>query len=292
MDDLNFFFINALNGVVYGAFLLLTSLGLSLVFGLGRVVNFAHGALYALGGYALLVMMQHLGASYWLALSVAPLPVMLIAVAIERGTIYPIRDRPEIYTLLLTFGVSFVLIGGVEYLYGTSTTLVAAPHPYTGTVWILGNKFPLYRLVAAGISLLLSAGVFAVIQYTPVGLRIRAITDDPGMAEALGIDTRSLLTVVFGAAAGLAAFAGGLGAPIFAVHPDMGSGILLDSFLAVILGGLGNLPGTAIGALFVALAKSIGGGYVAEWSTAVLFALVALALIFRPTGLFGRGRIA
>jgi branched-chain amino acid transport system permease protein len=112
------------------------------------------------------------------------------------------------------------------------------------------------------------------------------------MAQAIGINTQWLLTLVFGAAAGLAALAGGLGAPIFAVHPDMGSGILLDAFLAVILGGLGNLPGTAIGAMFVALTKSIGGGYIAEWSIAVLFALVAVALIFRPTGLFGHGRVA
>jgi branched-chain amino acid transport system permease protein len=289
---LNFFFVNALNGIVYGAFLLLTSLGLSLVFGLGRVVNFAHGALYALGGYAAITAMQRFGAGYWLSLVMAPVPVMFIAVVIERATIYPIRDRPEIYTLLVTFGMSFMLIGTIEYFWGTGTTLVQPPPALAGTVQLFGNQFPLYRLLAAGVSLLMSAGVFAIIQHTPIGLRIRAITDDPGMAEALGINTQWLLTLVFGAAAGLAAVAGGLGAPIFAVHPDMGSGILLDSFLAVILGGLGNLPGTAIGALFVALSKSIGGGYMAEWSTAVLFALVAIALIFRPAGLFGQGRVA
>jgi branched-subunit amino acid ABC-type transport system permease component len=289
---LNFFFMNALNGLVYGAFLMLTSLGLSLVFGLGRVVNFAHGALYALGGYAVVTLVQRLGAGYWWALVMAPLPVMFAAIVIERATIYPIRNRPEVYTLLVTFGVSFMLIGSIEYLWGTGTTLVQAPPASKGTVQIWGNQFPFYRLLAAAVSLLMSAAVFAFIQFTPIGLRIRAITDDAGMAEALGINTQWLLTLVFGAAAGLAAFAGGLGAPIFAVHPDMGSGILLDSFLAVILGGLGNLPGTAIGALFVALTKSIGGGYIAEWSTAVLFVLVAIALIFRPTGLFGSGRVA
>jgi branched-chain amino acid transport system permease protein len=288
--DINFFFVNALNGLVYGAFLLLTSLGLSLVFGLGRVVNFAHGALYALGGYAFVTAMQQLGAPFWLALVMAPMPVAVIA--IERVTIYPIRDRPEIYTLLVTFGMTFMLIGAIEYVWGTGTTLVRAPSAFQGTVQIFGNPFPIYRLVAAAISLLLSGGVFAFIQFTPIGLRIRAITDDPGMAQAIGINTQWLLTLVFGGAAGLAAFAGGLGAPIFAVHPDMGSGILLDAFLAVILGGLGNLPGTAIGAMFVALTKSIGGGYVAEWSIAVLFGLVAVALIFRPTGLFGQGRVA
>jgi branched-chain amino acid transport system permease protein len=290
--DLNFVFVSVLNGVVYGSFLLLTSLGLSLVFGLGRVVNFAHGALYALGGYALIAVMRGAGAGYWTALLLAPLLVVPVAIAIERATIQPIRDRSDIYTLLVTFGLSFIIIGAIEYGWGTGTTLLRPPAPFVGTVDILGNQYPLYRLVAAGVSLLVSAGVFAVIQLTPVGLRIRAITDDPGMAEALGVNTKWLLTLVFGCAAGLAAFAGALGAPIFAVHPEMGTNILLDSFLAVILGGLGNLPGSAISAFVVALAKSIGGGYLADWSIAFLFVVVAIALIFRPTGVFGRGRVA
>lgn len=290
--DLSFLLANALNGVVYGAFLLLTSLGLSLVFGLGRVVNFAHGALYALGGYVLVALMQRTAMDYWLALVVAPLLVVPVAILIERITIYPVRSRPEIYTLLVTFGVSFMVIGALEYVWGTGTTLVAVPRLFAGTLRVFGNEYPIYRLAAAGLSLLVSAAVFAFIQFTAVGLRIRAVTDDPGMAEALGVNTNWLLTLVFGAATGLAAFAGALGAPIFAVHPDMGTGILLDSFLAVILGGLGNLPGSAIGAFFVALTKSIGGGYVADWSVAILFVVVAVALIFRPIGLFGRGRVA
>jgi len=290
--DLNFLLSNALNGVVYGAFLLLTSLGLSLVFGLGRVVNFAHGALYALGGYAVIATMKWAGVGYWTALLVAPLIVVPIAIVIERATIYPIRSRSDIYTLLVTFGVSFVLIGAIEYVWGTGTTLLKTPAPFQGTVEVFGNQYPIYRLFAAGVSLLVSGGVFAFIQWTPIGLRIRAITDDPGMAEALGVHTKWLLTIVFGAAAGLAAFAGALGAPIFAVHPEMGMGILLDSFLAVILGGLGNLPGSAIGAMVVALTKSIGGGYIADWSVALLFGVVGITLIFRPTGVFGRGRVA
>jgi branched-chain amino acid transport system permease protein len=290
--DLNFVFVSVLNGVVYGAFLLLTSLGLSLVFGLGRVVNFAHGALYALGGYALLAIMQRTGAGYWPALLAAPLLVVPIAIAVERATIFPIRHRPDIDTLLVTFGISFVLIGGIESAWGTGTALVPPPSPLVGTVDVLGNQFPLYRLFAAAVSLLVSAGVFAFVQLTPVGLRIRAITDDALMAEALGVNTKWLLTLVFGGAAGLAAFAGALGAPIFAVHPEMGMSILLDSFLAVILGGLGNLPGSAVGAFVVALTKSIGGGYIADWSVALLFVVVAVVLVFRPTGVFGRGRVA
>jgi branched-chain amino acid transport system permease protein len=290
--DLNFLFVNILNGVVYGSFLLLTSLGLSLVFGLGRVVNFAHGALYAMGGYALIAVMHVGGAGYWLALAVAPLLVIPMAMAIERATIDPIRHRPDVDTLLVTFGLSSMIVGAIEYVWGTGTTLLPPPSPFTGTVDVLGNQYPLYRLVAALVSLLVSAGVFAIIQFTPMGLRIRAITDDPGMAEALGVNIKRLLTLVFGFAAGLAALAGALGAPIFAIHPEMGMNILIDSFLVVVLGGLGSLTGSAIGAFFVALTKSIGGGYFAEWSTAFLFLIVALALIVRPTGVFGQGRVA
>ena len=290
--DLNFLFVNILNGVVYGSFLLLTSLGLSLVFGLGRVVNFAHGALYAMGGYALIAVMHAGGAGYWLALAVAPLLVIPMAMAIERATINPIRHRPDVDTLLVTFGLSSMIVGAIEYVWGTGTTLLPPPSPFTGTVDVLGNQYPLYRLVAALVSLLVSAGVFAIIQFTPMGLRIRAITDDPGMAEALGVNIKRLLTLVFGFAAGLAALAGALGAPIFAIHPEMGMNILIDSFLVVVLGGLGSLTGSALGAFFVALTKSIGGGYFAEWSTAFLFLIVALALIVRPTGVFGQGRVA
>jgi len=286
------FLVSLLNGVLYGAFLLLTSLGVSLVFGLGRVVNFAHGALFALGGYALVAVMKAAGAPFWLALIVGPLLVVPVAIVIERATIYPIRHRPEIYTLLVTFGLTFILVGGIEMIWGSGTTLVTSPPALSGSVNILGAPYPIYRLFAAGVSLLVSAGVFAFILLTPIGLQIRAVTDDAEMAEALGVKTRWLLTMVFGAAAGLAGFAGALGAPIFAVNPEMGSGILIDSFLAVILGGLGNLPGSALGALVVALTKSVGGSFIAEWSIALLFLVVALALIFRPTGLFGRGRVA
>ena len=289
---MDLFLVSLLNGVLYGAFLLLTSLGVSLVFGLGRVVNFAHGALFALGGYALVAVMKAAGAPFWLALIVGPLLVVPVAIVIERATIYPIRHRPEIYTLLVTFGLTFILVGGIEMIWGSGTTLVTSPPALSGSVNILGAPYPIYRLFAAGISLLVSAGVFAFILLTPIGLQIRAVTDDAEMAEALGVKTRWLLTMVFGAAAGLAGFAGALGAPIFAVNPEMGSGILIDSFLAVILGGLGNLPGSALGALVVALTKSVGGSFIAEWSIALLFLVVALALIFRPTGLFGRGRVA
>src|SRR5262249_23564430 len=245
-----------------------------------------------MGGYALIAVMHEAGAGYWLGLIVAPLAVVPIAMAIERAAIDPIRHRPDVDTLLVTFGLSSMIVGAIEYIWGTGTTLLPPPSPFAGTIDAFGNQYPLYRLVAAAVSLLVSAGVFLVIELTPIGLRIRAITDDAGMAEALGVNRKRLPTIVFGGAAGLAALAGALGAPIFAIHPEMGMNILIDSFLVVVLGGLGSLTGSVIGAFFVSLTKSIGGGYFAEWSTAFLFLVVAMALVLRPTGIFGRGRVA
>jgi branched-chain amino acid transport system permease protein len=289
--DWNFFFVIALNGVIYGSFLLLPTLGLSLVFGLGRVVNFAHGQLYALGAYLAVDLMRKLG-GYWPAVIISPLVMVLFAVVVERLTIEPIRNRSDIYTLLVTFGLGLMIVGGIEQYWGTAAILVPLPRQFQGTVTILGNEYPSYRLVAAALSLIITAGAFAVVQWTPVGLRIRAVADDAEMAGAIGINTRWLMTIVFGGAAGLAAFAGALGAPIFTVNLGMGSSILLDSFLAVILGGLGNLQGSAIGAFIVALAKNIGGGYFSDWSIAVIFGVVGLMLIIRPKGVLGRGRVA
>ena len=170
--ELNFLFVNIVNGLVYGSFLLLTSLGLSLVFGLGRVVNFAHGAFYALGGYVLISVMR-VGAGFWLALAVVPVVLTGIGLALEAGLIRRLRKRPEVDTLLATFGLSAMLVGGIEYLWGTSTTIVKPPLGFEGIVQVLSNDFPIYRFAAAGLSLLMAAGVLAIVQWTPLGLRIR-----------------------------------------------------------------------------------------------------------------------
>ena len=192
----------------------MTSLGLSLVFGLGRVVNFAHGVLVRPGG----VFLHHLPALPlgWGAMVFAPLVVVPLAIAMEWLTIAPIRNRDEIYTLLVTFGLSFMITGAIEYLWGTETTLIKPPVIFQGTVDILGNQFPVYRLFASALSLVVTGLVFVFIQFTPVGLKIRAITDDNENGRERSASTRAGCSRAYsGGAAGFAAFAGALGAPIF-----------------------------------------------------------------------------
>jgi len=289
--DYNFLFVVALNGLVYGSFLLLPTLGLSMVFGLARIVNFAHGQLYALGAYFTVELIRLLG-SYWSAVLVSPLLMVLFAVGLERLAIAPIRDRTEIYTLPVTFGLGLMIVGGIEQCWGTAAVLVSAPAPLQGSVTVLGNEYPTYRLVAAALSLIITSTVFAVVQWSSIGLQIRAVADDREMAAAIGVNTDYLITMVFGSAAGFAALAGALGAPIFTVNLGTGSSVLLDSFLAVILGGLGYLPGSAVGAFIIALAKNIGSAYLSDWSIAVIFGVVGLTLVIRPQGVLGRGRVA
>ena len=167
--DWNFLFVIALNGVIYGSFLLLPTLGLSLVFGFARIVNFAHGQLYALGAYFAVDLMRMLG-GFWSAVIISPLIMVLFAVVVERLTIEPIRNRSDIYTLLVTFGLSLMIVGGIEQYWGTAAVLVSPPDAFQGTVMILGNEYPAFRLVAAALSLITTGGVFAVVQWTPVGL--------------------------------------------------------------------------------------------------------------------------
>lgn len=278
------------NGLIHASLLLLSALGLSLIFGLGRVANFAHGAFYAVGGYVFLTALQRIGVGFWPALALTPAVAFVVAIVLERLVIAPVRPRDEIYTLLATFGLSLVIVGFIEFSAGTGTVIVRPPQWLAATVDVAGVPLPVYRLFAAIISIAVSALVFALVQFTPSGLRIRAITSDQTMAAALGIPVARTAALVFAGATAMVAFAGALGAPIYAVHPEMGTAVLLDSFLVVVIGGLGYLPGAVAGVLIVALVKSLGAVSFPEWSTALLFLLVALVLVWRPTGVFLRGR--
>ena len=283
------FGLNLLNGWVYSSLLMLTAMGLTMVFGLGRVVNFAMGVFYALGAYFILTFEPRLG-SYWPVLLIGPILVAPIGLILERSLIRPVRDHPEIYTLLVTFAIAIMFGGIITTGWGTASFFPAAP--IGGAQPILSGLYPNWRIVGGAIATVTAVAVYLGINSTSAGLRVRAGSENGLMASILGLNTLRLNSLVFGLSAGLAAFAGVLAGPMFTVRPVMGNDFLIDSFLAVVIGGLGSLRGAIVGAFIIGVQKNIIIQWIdAQWAFAIGFAIVAAIILFRPTGIFGEGRV-
>jgi branched-chain amino acid transport system permease protein len=288
MEPAGLLLVNLLSALVYGSLLSLISFGLTLVYGLGRVVNFAAGAFYALGAYVMLTLTSLTG--YWYAIVIAPLLVGFVGLLVERGLIRPIRGRPEIYTLLATFALATTFTGVIQRVWDPRPRLVDAPIP--GAFEILGGPFPKWRIYAAMIAIVAVAAVWLGLYLTDLGLRIRAASDNRLMASLLGLDTFKTLTIIFVLSCGMAGLAGVLAGPIFSVRTTMGNDLLIDSFLSVMIGGLGSLRGAVLGSYVIALLKILPVGWLdGEWASITAFVLVVLVMLARPTGLLGEGRI-
>jgi branched-chain amino acid transport system permease protein len=252
------------------------------------VVNFAAGVFYALGAYFMLTLSPQTG--YWSALAVAPVLVGLIGFVVERGVIRPIRSRPEIYTLLATFALAITLTGLIQTVWDPRPRLVDPP--ILGSFQILDGPFPKWRVFAAAIAIVSVALVWLGLYTTTLGLRIRAASDNRLMASLLGLNTFKVLTATFSLSCGMAALAGVLAGPIFSVRATMGNDLLVDAFLAVMIGGLGSLRGAAVGAYLIAMLKNLPVGWLeAEWASIAAFALVVSVMLTRPSGVFGEGRV-
>lgn len=283
--------LQGLNAVVYSSLLVLMVLGLSLIFGLGGVVNFAHAALFAIGAYVGLTVAGATG-SFWSALLVAPVVVGLVGYVVERSVIRRIRQRPELETLLMTFGIGMALLGGIVLVWGANPRTIRPPVQLQGRIEILGATLPTYRLFVVVIGLLLTSLLLYVIYRTSAGLRLRAINDDPVTAQAMGINGNAILTVVFATGAALAASAGVLSAPILTLSPGMGDPLMIEAFIAVIVGGAGNLKGGILAAVVVGFARTFAGAYAPEYGTVILLGVIAVILLLRPNGLLAKGRLA
>ena len=281
--------LNLLNGWLYSSLLMLTSMGLTMVFGLGRVVNFAMGVFYALGAYFILTFEPQLG-SYWPVLLLGPIVVAPIGLILERSLIRPIRDQPEIYTLLLTFAIAIMFGGIITTSWGADSFFPSAP--ISGAQPILNGLYPNWRIVGGVIACFIGAIVYFGVNSTTAGLQVRAGSENGLMASILGLNTLRLNSLIFGLSAGLAAFAGVLAGPMFTVRPVMGNDFLIDSFLAVVIGGLGSLRGAVVGAFIIGVQKNIIIQWIdAQWAFAIGFAIVAAVILFRPKGIFGEGRV-
>jgi branched-chain amino acid transport system permease protein len=275
-----------LNGLTIGAVLMLIAMGLTIIFGLMDVVNFAHGALYMLGAYLTVTVLAETG-HFWLAMLVAPLGVGVFGLLLEYVMIRPLYGRDPLLQVLLTFGVAVVLREAVEIIWGPRVQLLLPPAALAGSVEFLGIQYPTYRLAVLVAAFGIAGVVWLVLRRTNIGLIVRSGTYDRDMVDALGINVRRVFTGVFVAGAMLAALAGVLVGPLRSVQPDMGNDVIVDAFIAVIVGGLGSLPGAVAGALLVGMAELMGALVIPGMAKAAIYVAVAVVMIMRPAGLFG-----
>lgn len=279
---------NLIDAWLYGSLLAGVAVSLTLVFGLGRVVNFAVGSFYMVAAYIAVDLRGPLG--FWLAVLVAALLMVVLGAIVELVTIRPIHGRPEITTVLATFGVSIVVEGVVQLVWGTGTSSPNAP--IGGSVTVFGEDVSIYTFVAAALGMALIGGVWLLLRRTSLGTALRGASQNRSMAQLIGLDTATLMTGLFAASAGIAGVVGGLAGPLYSVRPGMDQDFLLDAFLAVVIGGLGSVRGAIVGAYVVAVVENLSVSFITgDIATAVSFAVVILILLVRPTGIFREGRV-
>lgn len=275
------------NGLAYAMLLFLIASGLTLVFGLMGVVNFAHGALYALGAYVAISTVQITG-MYWLTFVTAFLVVGLVGFLIEYFTIRPLYGTDPIYPVLLTFGLAVVLEEVIPIIWGAESRSLSQPEYLSGVIDVGGLGLPRYRLFVIAIGILVMAGLWLLMQRTRLGMIIRAGTSDSEMVESVGINVRFMFTLMFAIGAGLAALSGVMAAPLYNAYPGMGIEIILMAFIVVVLGGLGSLRGSIVAALIIGLTHAFGSYYFSQFVEMMLFGLLAVVILLRPEGLYGR----
>jgi len=275
-----------LHGLVFGAALGLLALGLTVIFGLLGVMNFAHGELYMLGAYAGIVVIG-VTQSFWVALIVAPLAVGVVGAVTEVLTLRPLYRREPLYGLILTFGLALVFREAVRQIWGGDMRRILPP--FTGSTPLLGMTYPNYRLFLLAASSVLLAAIWLFFTRTRAGIVVRAAVQDAEMLDGLGVDVRRVFTLTFAASGALAALAGLLLAPVFTVYPQMGVEMILLAFIVVILGGMGSLGGSVVAAFVIGVAQSLFSLWMNPQRVAIaIFGIMIVVLVVRPRGFFGR----
>lgn len=274
-------------GLALGAVYALLAVGLSLIFGMLTVVNFAHGAFFMVGAF-LGVYFQAATGSFFLSLLVAPLVVGAVGLACERFLVRPLYGRGIDYPLLLTFGLSYVLIEGVRMVFGVEGMPSGTPAALRGAVNLGFGHFPLYRLALIGATAVVVLALWLFIERTRYGLIIRAGSRDPEIVRILGVDVSRVWWLVFGIGTAIAGLSGVLAAPTRAVTPEMGVSVLAESFVVTVVGGMGSLPGAVVAGLLVGVVFSLTSLVAPDLAELSIFVLMALVLLVRPQGLFGK----
>lgn len=275
-------------GLINGSFYAMLSLGLAIIFGMLRIINFAHGAQYMLGAFVGYLLLSHLGVGYWPALILAPLIVGVSGMVIERLALSRLYDLDHLYGLLFTFGLALVIEGTFRYFYGVSGQAYTPPPALTGAVNLGFMFLPVYRGWAVLASLVICLGTWLLIEKTKLGSYLRAATENPTLVQSFGVNVPLLLTLTYGIGAGLAGLAGIMAAPVYQVSPLMGSNLIIVVFAVVVVGGMGSILGAIITGYMLGLAEGLTKVFYPEASNIVIFVIMAIVLLVRPAGLFGK----
>ena len=275
-------------GLVNGSFYAMLSLGLAVIFGLLGIVNFAHGALYMIGAYVAWIGMEQLGINYWFSLLLAPLVVGALGVLIERTLLKHLYKIDPIYGLLLTFGLALIAEGLFRDQFGVSGQQYPVPEALQGATNLGFMVLPNYRAFVIVASLVICLGTWFVIERTRLGAYLRAGTENPALVQAFGINVPVMVMLTYGAGAGLAALAGVLAAPVIQITPLMGSNLIIVVFAVVVIGGMGSILGSILTGLGLGIIEGLTKVFYPEASSIVVFVIMAIVLMIRPAGLFGK----
>ncbi len=275
-------------GLVNGSFYAILSLGLAVIFGLLGIVNFAHGALYMVGAYVAWIALERFGLNYWAALLLAPLVVGAFGVLIERTLLQRLYKLDPLYGLLLTFGLALVVEGIFRDVYGVSGQQYAVPALLQGATDLGFMVLPNYRAWVVVASLAVCLSTWFVIEKTRLGATLRAGTENPRLVQAFGINVPRLVTLTYAGGAALAAVAGVLAAPVIQLTPLMGSNLIIVVFAVVVIGGMGSILGAILTGLVLGLVEGLTKVFYPEASSIVVFVIMAIVLVIRPAGLFGK----
>ncbi|MDF1586659.1 branched-chain amino acid ABC transporter permease [Marinimicrococcus flavescens] len=275
-------------GLINGAFYAVLSLGLAVIFGLLNIINFAHGALYMTGAFVAWFLLSYLGLGYWWALLLSPVIVGALGMVLERTLLKRIANLDHLYGLLLTFGLALIIQGLFRNYFGSSGQPYQIP-PLLAGGHNLGFMFlPNYRAWVVAASLVVCLGTWFVIERTKLGSYLRAATENPVMVQAFGIDVPRMVTLTYGFGVALAAFAGVLAAPIYQVSPQMGADLIIVVFAVVVIGGMGSILGSIVTGFGLGIVEGLTKVFYPEASSTVIFIVMAIVLLIKPAGLFGR----
>jgi branched-subunit amino acid ABC-type transport system permease component len=278
-----------LNSLVLGGVFLIVAIGLNIIYGLNRVMNLAHGTLYALGAYAGYTLVA-LGGNFFWTLVMAPIVVGAVGLIIERVLISPMRARPMVYTLILTYGLMFVMEGCLKFFWGKETHFIALPEFMSQAVSLGPVHYPVFRLVILLAIAGVMVGLMSLLARTRMGMNMRAAADIPEMLSAVGVNLRLVQMGAFVLGCVLAGIAGALAGPLFTVYPAMGHGLLISSFVVVVIGGLGSLKGAIYASLLIGVVQTLAEFLVTDLAMVIVYMMMALILVFKPLGLLGEGK--